>query len=84
MPPATVPVQCRAPIVSLGSWRHGANPEGVAFLKEKYRIAAGVQAGIQQSLALLHFSFGQSIASGFVCRTTDVIIRVDFFSGQSP
>ncbi|AHZ69244.1 hypothetical protein OU5_2165 [Pseudomonas mandelii JR-1] len=38
----------------------------------------------QHSLAFLLFSFGDSIASGFFCQTTDVIIRVDFFSGQCP
>lgn len=35
-------------------------------------------------MAFLLFSFVNSIASGFFCQTTDVIIRVDFFSGQRP
>ncbi|MHC8355420.1 hypothetical protein ACYZTL_09325 [Pseudomonas sp. LB3P81] len=53
-------------------------------MKEKDRIAAGVLAEIQQSLAFLQFSIGDSIASGFFCQTTNVIIHVDFFSGQDP
>ncbi|MCU1758205.1 hypothetical protein NTD84_00520 [Pseudomonas sp. 14P_8.1_Bac3] len=53
-------------------------------MKEKDRIAAGFQLNDQQSLAFLRFSIGNSIASGFFCQTTNVIIHVDFFSGQDP
>jgi len=44
----------------------------------------GLQLFKQQSLALLQFSIGDAFASGFFCQTTDVIIDVDFFSGQDP
>ncbi len=56
---------------------------GVAFLNEKDRIAAGLSRGLcpkqQHSLAFLLFRSVKPFATGFFCRTTDVIIRVDFF-----
>jgi hypothetical protein len=88
MPPATVPVQCRAPVVELGSWRLGAKPEGVAFLNEKDRIAAGRSWAYIPICSIpwrsCSFRSVKPIATGFFWRTTDVIIRVDFFSGQLP
>ncbi|YCI16079.1 DUF2288 domain-containing protein [Pseudomonas sp. Z2-20] len=53
-------------------------------MKEKDRLAAGLVRSNRQSLALLRFSIGTAIATGFFCQTTDVIIRADFFSGQLP
>jgi hypothetical protein len=84
MPPATVPVQCRAPIVSLGSWRQGAKSEGVALLKEKDRMAAGVIAEIS---AILGFPAVFNRSLNYIRVFLPDHQRydyVDFFSGQDP
>jgi hypothetical protein len=39
---------------------------------------------MRQSLALLRFSISTAIATGFVCRATDVIILADFFFRTGP
>jgi hypothetical protein len=61
---------------------------GVAFLNEKDRIAAGRSWAYSPISSIpwrsCYFRSVQPFATGFFWRTTDVIIRVDFFSGQFP